>query len=340
MGVLSYFARPALGAIALILAGSSVAFGNGDSVPVDTITVVPVSSPQTTTVVYQPLRFDQFITPEIGYYFFDPDRDINNGLLLAMRYGFMVNDQFGWEGQLGVVPTTETGGDNIWFPFARINALLNLVSRSQSNVVPYLTAGLNGDFHDGAHIGLNVGLGVNFFTGRSFAWRVEVNDKYVLGDNFNEVMASVGASFYFPNPQARETVVVTAVEGEEMGVATIRTPQEVYDYFDDLVILFDFDSAQIDPRYDTVLNSMARVLINNPEVTLRLKGFSDSVGRSAYNINLSRNRAVAVQNALVARGISPTRLVIEADAAAPLRDANLNPVSGELLNRRVEFEVI
>lgn len=313
MGLLKYLVKPTLCACALMLAGNSLVFGNGDSVHHDTIAVIPGSSRQTTAVVTQPLRFDQYFTPEVGYYFFDTDRELNNGVLIGLRYGFMVNDQFGWEGAFGVVPTNETDGTNVWFPFGTINAVFGFAPMGVSSVIPYITGGVTGDFHRGAHLGFNAGLGIKFFTGNNFAWQIEAKDRYLLEDNFNDVLVSLGLSFFFPNAQSRETVVVTSTDREDMSIVTITSDSEAQAYLEDLVIEFDANSNAIDPAYNSVLDSVARVLNNHPDVVVRVRGSSDM--------------ANAIRNAIIARGVSPTRLMVEVDSTASV-------------NRQVEFDVI
>ncbi len=75
-----------------------------------------------------------------------------------------------------------------------------------------------------------------------------------------------------------------------------------------------------------------------------LEGHADGIGADAYNVALSRRRADAVAQELVARGVRRDRLTVEGYGkrrpVAPntLPDGSDNP-AGRALNRRVEAVV-
>jgi outer membrane protein OmpA-like peptidoglycan-associated protein len=88
------------------------------------------------------------------------------------------------------------------------------------------------------------------------------------------------------------------------------------------------------------LNQVANVLKNHPELLkLEVEGHTDDRGPAAMNTRLSLARARAVVQALMRRGVSPTRLV--AKGAGPSRPVADNRTSqGRERNRRVEFRVV
>ena len=69
------------------------------------------------------------------------------------------------------------------------------------------------------------------------------------------------------------------------------------------VILFAFDSDEIDPRYHNALSAHAQLLVANPQVTVRLEGHSDERGSREYNVGLANRRAIAVQRWLELQGV-------------------------------------
>jgi len=75
---------------------------------------------------------------------------------------------------------------------------------------------------------------------------------------------------------------------------------------------FDFDSAEIQQHHETDLDFVARILLDNPEVSLILLGHTDLVGTEDYNHLLSLKRALAVEHALLDRGVPTDRLNIAA----------------------------
>lgn len=78
----------------------------------------------------------------------------------------------------------------------------------------------------------------------------------------------------------------------------------------DLLVLFDHDSATIKPEYRTVINDMARFMEQTPGKLLLIEGHASKVGSEEYNLALSKRRAVAVRAALIKGGISGDRLDI------------------------------
>lgn len=102
-------------------------------------------------------------------------------------------------------------------------------------------------------------------------------------------------------------------------------------------ITFAFNSAQIDPAAQAVLNQQANWIRQFPEVRFRVYGHTDLVGSNAYNKALGLRRARAVVAYLATQGISPSRLeaLVSYGETRPVI-----PVSQpEVRNRRTVTEV-
>jgi outer membrane protein OmpA-like peptidoglycan-associated protein len=103
-------------------------------------------------------------------------------------------------------------------------------------------------------------------------------------------------------------------------------------------IEFSPGSAHIDPRSGPLLDRLAKQVRGCPGTVL-IEGYTDSVGRGIVNRHLSEARATAVRNALIARGVAPTRLRAKGYGARhPIADNTTE--SGRAQNRRIEFYVI
>jgi outer membrane protein OmpA-like peptidoglycan-associated protein len=102
-------------------------------------------------------------------------------------------------------------------------------------------------------------------------------------------------------------------------------------------IYFDFAQATLKPESAPVLKEIAQALKNNPDWKLTVEGHTDDIGGDAYNLDLSKRRALAVKEALVAQyNITPDRLANDGFGASRPVESN-DTLEGRARNRRVEL---
>lgn len=73
-------------------------------------------------------------------------------------------------------------------------------------------------------------------------------------------------------------------------------------------ILFDFDRATLKPESAVALDSLVRLLNDNPNITIELSSHCDYRGSASYNQQLSQRRAESVCRYLTDHGIAAARL--------------------------------
>lgn len=129
----------------------------------------------------------------------------------------------------------------------------------------------------------------------SFHFRLERGVKYVM---------MAGAEGYLNVKQEFESDM--AEEDAEYGVdfvlAAIHKPQVVENIF------YDFDKATLRPESKAALDEMARMLADNPNVTIEMSSHTDRHGSDAYNDRLSDRRAKSVVDYLISVGVDSRRL--------------------------------
>ncbi len=88
-----------------------------------------------------------------------------------------------------------------------------------------------------------------------------------------------------------------------------------------------------------VLDAVAKVLRDNPELRVRIVGHTDDVGTAAFNQALSEERAGSVRAYLAERGVARGRMIAEGRGQSQPIASNRTE-EGRALNRRVEFHLI
>jgi OOP family OmpA-OmpF porin len=102
-------------------------------------------------------------------------------------------------------------------------------------------------------------------------------------------------------------------------------------------IYFDFAQARIKKQSGPVLHEIADLMHKNPDWTLAINGYTDSIGVDAYNLALSKRRAAAVRDTLVAGfQIAAKRLASNGFGSGSPVDSN-STLIGRARNRRVEL---
>lgn len=101
-------------------------------------------------------------------------------------------------------------------------------------------------------------------------------------------------------------------------------------------VLFGFDKSGLTSASKISLDKLVKVLDGYPDTDIEIQGHTDSKGTSAYNQNLSVERAFAVSNYLVDKNIQRNRLSVVGYGESLPKYLN-DTEDGRAENRRVEF---
>ncbi len=75
-------------------------------------------------------------------------------------------------------------------------------------------------------------------------------------------------------------------------------------------VQFDFNQTTLRSETKEKLEEISRSLLDHPEMTASIAGYTDSMGGEAYNLALGMRRALAVKAYLIRLGIYPLRLMV------------------------------
>ena len=123
-----------------------------------------------------------------------------------------------------------------------------------------------------------------------------------------------------------------AVAGEDTRHPLLETGR-----FETNEILFDVNKANIKPGSYKILDDLGKVLEENPSLSIKIIGHTDSDGDAASNLSLSEKRAQSIKDYLSNNfPIAGKRMQIAGKGESePI--ANNHTADGKAKNRRVEF---
>ncbi|MCK4837199.1 MAG: OmpA family protein [Desulfobulbaceae bacterium] len=155
------------------------------------------------------------------------------------------------------------------------------------------------------------------------------NKALSVSGGLGEKVSNADISMYMvPNPEEIRTSIQGTVNAPkfEQGVALNN-------------ISFAYNSHSLRQKSFAELDLWVSFLKGQQEMKVVLRGYTDSAGDHEYNIKLSKNRAQAVADYLVGKGVNSNRLIVKGVGSAQPVATNDTP-EGRSLNRRVEIKFV
>ena len=130
------------------------------------------------------------------------------------------------------------------------------------------------------------------------------------------------------------------IEDEIPGAVVERVDDGIVVTFDENSgVYFATDKSNINSASQTTLNKLASVFVEYPDTNILVVGHTDSAGTEEYNMTLSKNRAYAVTNYLVNRGLPNGRFNTNwFGESQPMYDNSTS--QGRAKNRRVNIAIV
>ncbi|MFY0605330.1 MAG: OmpA family protein [Cyclobacteriaceae bacterium] len=102
---------------------------------------------------------------------------------------------------------------------------------------------------------------------------------------------------------------------------------------------FKTDSDELIGDSESKLDAVVALMKKHPDFKLKISGYSDNTGDSAYNLELSDKRAHAAESYIIEKGVSASRVMAKGYGEEnPVADNST--AEGRAKNRRVEFELV
>jgi len=104
-------------------------------------------------------------------------------------------------------------------------------------------------------------------------------------------------------------------------------------------VFFSSGKSVLKRESKTELQRLLQFLNENPSIKIEISGFTDNVGTPSSNLKLSNERALAVKNYLIKRGIGKGRLIAKGyGEKQPIAENKTE--DGRQKNRRTEFKIL
>ena len=123
---------------------------------------------------------------------------------------------------------------------------------------------------------------------------------------------------------------------EERTERTVRVTKEINLYAK--TILFDVNKSVVKTQAEFILDNIAKIMNENDDFNFIIEGHTDNTGVAEHNLQLSQERADAIKDYLIRKGVKSKRL--EAKGYGQTRPIESNDTErGREINRHVEINV-
>ena len=181
----------------------------------------------------------------------------------------------------------------------------------------------------GAAIGAAAGAVIGLISGDD---AVERRQRALIGAGIG-ALAGGSVGYYMDRQEAE-----LRAELEGSGVSVTRMGENITLNMPGNVT-FAHDSADLNPAFFDVLNSVAKVLDKYEKTVVEVAGHTDSTGTEEYNQRLSERRADSVARFLESQGVMSQRIItVGMGESRPVADNST--AAGRQANRRVELTLV
>ena len=140
-------------------------------------------------------------------------------------------------------------------------------------------------------------------------------------------------------PISNNIDLTTVAEYKEINQDLFLVPIEIGQTVQLNNIFFDMSKAILRPESYVELDKLFIILQDNPGMNIEIDGHTDNIGDAALNLRLSIERANAVRDYLLKKGIVHTRIIAKGFGGTKPVASNETEETKKL-NRRVEFTIL
>lgn len=147
-----------------------------------------------------------------------------------------------------------------------------------------------------------------------------------------------GAGTLIGRKMDKQKQQLAQIEGAKVETVTDQNNLQAIKVTFDEGILFKTGKSNLSTASQNALNDFATSLLENPQTDVTINGHTDNTGSRAINDKLSKERAQAVANYLIGKGVPSARMTTNGLAYDCPIASNDTP-EGRAQNRRVEIYI-
>lgn len=187
---------------------------------------------------------------------------------------------------------------------------------------------------------LTAGLQYRYFKSVD-AWLGATNGQRIeVSNSANIVLATLTYHFFAPRPapaSGAATEPALATPAPALATTAPMAPAPVVRPVPHMfMVFFDFNSAKLTAAGRRSADEAVLAYTQDPTNDIEVRGYTDEVGSDAYNLELSKRRAMTVYDYFAAHGVKPADMGIDWEGKANPRVDTPKP---EAQNRRVEISM-
>ncbi|EHH0795474.1 OmpA family protein [Vibrio vulnificus] len=185
----------------------------------------------------------------------------------------------------------------------------------------------------GALIGAIAGAVAGAATGAATGDKKDRGKRALIGAAGGAAIGG-GVGYYFDQQEKalREALLNSGVQVERVGENQLLLRLENG-------IGFSSSSYALDSSIHNTLKGVAQILVEYPDTSLVIDGFTDSTGNDASNQILSERRAESVRSFLISQNVAAGRAVARGNGERYPLCTN-STAEGRACNRRVEIQIL
>lgn len=258
------------------------------------------------------------LTPSIGHYNMDNDRNIKDDAAYSLGLGYQFDNPWAIEFVYLNADTTQAGtGNKVDVDQYRLDGLYHLPSISALNLTPYLAAGVGttdfGGASDDNNVQINAGGGLKYAVNNTVSLRADFRVVNDVEDNHLDHISSLGVQMTFGNSANRsQPNAENKVAEPEARAYTAKTVKDTTETANEAQYQAPKETTPTTSEEETKATTTTVVMSSEPTMDQNTAPLSDSdVNKTPVTSATQSDQPIATEQTAAVEAPAPLRLNIQ-----------------------------